>query len=238
MAEEFAAARVRAARQLSRGIRNLTIAADALAGAAFEPGADVVIRIPNVEGGADERRYSVWKSNAAAGTLDVCIVQHGLGPGSRWAARCAAGDRLAIARSPALPIALNRAAAAHVLLGDETSIAAAEALIRALPADAAVLAGFELESVERRWPEGELVRPRSVRWVDRAGRIGTALVGWLATQHLPAATDTAVYVTGEALLCAMVHTHLTRERGFDSGAIRAMPYWKARPVLPQTTAAI
>jgi NADPH-dependent ferric siderophore reductase len=236
MAEEFAAGRVCAARHLSRGIRNITIAADSLAGAAFEPGADVVVRIPLADGGADDRRYSVWKSSAEAGTLDVCIVQHGLGPGSRWAARCAPGDPLAIARSPALPIALDRAAGAHVLLGDETSIAAAEALIRDLPAAAAVLACFEVASVERRWPAGELVRPHSVRWVERAGRTGTALVGWLAAQNLPAAADTTVYVTGEALLCAMIHTHLTRERGFGAGAIRAMPYWKARPALPRTAA--
>jgi NADPH-dependent ferric siderophore reductase len=236
MAEELAPGRVRAVRHLSCGVRNITIAADALAGVRFEPGANVVLRVVLPDRSAEDRRYSVWKSSAEAGTVDVCIVQHGLGPGSRWAARCGAGDPIALARSPALPIGLDRSAAAHVLLGDETSVAAAEALVRALPTDAPVLAGFEVASAERRWPEGELVRPQSVHWIERAGRVGTALIDWLARQHLPSGATTA-YVTGEAFLCAMVHTHLTRQRGFAAAAIRAMPYWKARPASPAGAAA-
>ena len=232
MARGFEAGCVAAARHLSSGTRNVTIAAKSLAGFAFEPGADVVVRLPLGDGRADERRYSVWKSSAEAGTLDVCVVQHGLGPGSRWAERCAAGDPVEIARSPALPIALDHMAEAHVLLGDETSIASAEALIRALPADAVVLACFEVASVERRWPEPELVRPESVQWVDRAGRPGSALLARLARQSLPPANGSTVYVTGEAWLCAMVHAHVVRERGFRADAVRAMPYWKARPRLP------
>lgn len=232
MAPGFEAGCVSAARHLSSGIRNVTITAESLAGFAFEPGADVVIRVPLGDGGADERRYSVWKSSAEAGTLDVCVVQHGLGPGSRWAERCAAGDPVVIARSAALPIALDRSAEAHVLLGDETSIASAEALIRALPAEAVVLACFEVASMEHRWPEPELVRPEKVLWVDRGGRPGSALLARLARQSLPPANDTTVYVTGEAWLCAMVHAHLVRERGFPSGAVRAMPYWKAKSRSP------
>ncbi len=223
---------VSAARHLSSGFRNVTITAESLAGFAFEPGADVVIRLPLGDGRADERRYSVWKSSAQAGTLDVCVVQHGLGPGSRWAARCAAGDPVAIARSPALPIALDRSAEAHVLLGDETSIASAEALIRALPAEAVVLACFEVALLKRRWPAPELVRPDTVHWVERAGRPGAALLARLARQSLPPANGTTVYVTGEAWLCAIVHAHLVRERGFRAGAVRAMPYWKARAGSP------
>ena len=38
------------------------------------------------------------------------------------------------------------------------------------------------------------------------------------------------YVTGEAWLCAMVHAHLVRDRGFPAGAVRAMPYWKTKSV--------
>ena len=168
----------------------------------------------------------MWKS-AAEGTFDLCVVLHGLGPGSRWAARCAVGDPVEISRSRALPIAVDRSAEAHLFFGDETSIASAEALIRALPAEAVVLACFEV-SMERRWPEAEVTRPEKVRWVDRAGRPGSALVGWLARQSLPSANSTTAYVTGEAWLCAMVHGHLVRDRGFRAGAVRAMPYWKTK----------
>src|SRR5215471_4166598 len=100
MPQGFEAACVSAARLLSPRIRNITIAAESLAGFAFEPGADVAIRLPGGDGIADERHYSVWKSTAE-GRVDLCVTLHGLGPGSRWAARCAVGDMVEI-RPPAL----------------------------------------------------------------------------------------------------------------------------------------
>lgn len=232
MPQEFAAGRIFAARLLSPQIRNVTIAAESLAGGfAFEPGADVTIRLPREDGDADERHYSVWKSTVK-GEFDVCVVLHGLGPGSRWAARCAVGDLVEISRSHALPIALDHSTEAQLLFGDETSIAASDAMIRALPADAVVFACFEISSMERRWPDLEVVRAEAVHWVDRAGRAGSALVSWLARQSLPSVKSTTAYVTGEAWLCAMVHAHLVRDRGFPPGAVRAMPYWKSRAKSP------
>ena len=227
MPQGFEPGRVCAARLLSSRVRNVTIAAESLAGFVFEPGADVAIRLPRDGGDADERYYSVWKS-AAEGTFDLCVVLHGLGPGSRWAARCAVGDPVEISRSRALPIAVDRSAEAHLFFGDETSIASAEALIRALRAEAVVLACFEVTSMDHRWPAAEVARPEAIRWVNRAGRSGSALVSWLARQSLPSANSTTAYVTGEAWLCAMVQAHLVRDRGFPASAVRAMPYWKTK----------
>jgi NADPH-dependent ferric siderophore reductase len=138
------------------------------------------------------------------------------------------GDPVDISRSRALPIALDRSAQAHLLLGDETSIASADALIRALQVEAVVVACFEVASMDYRWPKPELARPENIRWVDRAGRPGSALVSWLARQSLPFVNSSTAYVTGEAWLCAIVHAHLVRDRGFPAGAVRAMPYWKTR----------
>ncbi len=227
MPQGFEVGRVSAVRLVSSQVRNVTIAAESLAGFAFEPGADVAIRLPRGDGGADERHYSVWKSTVE-GKFDLCVVLHGLGPGSRWAARCVVGDPVEISRSHALPIALDRSVEAHLFFGDETSIASAEALIRTLPAEAVVLACFEVASMDHRWPDPEVARSEAVRWVDRAGRPGSALVSWLARQSLPSANSVTAYVTGEAWLCAMVHAHLVRDRGFPAGAVRAMPYWKTR----------
>jgi hypothetical protein len=91
MPQRFEAGRVSAGAAAPPGIRNITIAAESLAGLVLEPGADVAIRLLGGDGGTDERHYSVWKS-AAEGTVDLCVVLHGLGPGSRWAGRCAEGD--------------------------------------------------------------------------------------------------------------------------------------------------
>ena len=104
MPQGFEGGRVSAARLLSSQVRNVTIAAESLAGFAFEPGADVAIRLPRGDGGADERHYSVWKSTAEG------------------------------------------------RFGDETSIASADAMIRALPAEAVVVACFEVASMDHRWP--------------------------------------------------------------------------------------
>jgi NADPH-dependent ferric siderophore reductase len=227
MPQGFEPGRVCAARLLSPKIRNVTITAESLAGVTFEPGAEVAIQLPRGDGGADERHYSVWKSSAQ-GTLDLCVVLHELGPGSRWAARCAVGDRVEISRSRTIPIALDRSVEAHLFLGDETSIAAADSLIKTLPAEAGVLACFEVASMNHRWPECEVARPEEIHWVDRAGRPGSALVSWLARQELPFANSTTAYVTGEAWLCALVHAHLVRERGFPAGAVRAIPHWKTK----------
>jgi NADPH-dependent ferric siderophore reductase len=233
VAPRFEASRVSAARLLSSRIRNLTISSAALAGIAFEPGADVAIRFASDDGDANERRYSVWKSEAEAGAFDICVVLHALGPGSRWAERCVVGGPVEISRDRDLPIALDRSARDHLFLGDETSIASAEALIRALPTEATVLAGFEIGSMEYRWPNAELVRPEGVRWVDRVGRPGSALLSWLTSQRLPPAASTTAYVTGEAWLCAMVQAHLVRTRGICAGSVRAMPYWKQRTRPPE-----
>jgi NADPH-dependent ferric siderophore reductase len=227
MLQGFKTGRVSAARLLSSQVRNVTIAAESLAGFVFEPGADVTIRLPRDDGGADERHYSVWKSSAE-GKFDLCVTLHSLGPGSQWAARCSVGDPVEISLSRALPIALDRSVEAHLFFGDETSIASADALIRALPAETCVLAWFEVASMDHHWPEPEVARPEKVRWVDRTGRPGSALVSWLARQSFPSANSTTAYVTGEAWLCAMVHAHLVRDRGFSAAAVRVMPYWKNR----------
>jgi NADPH-dependent ferric siderophore reductase len=227
MPQGFEAGHVSAARLLSPRIRNITIAAESLAGFAFEPGVDVTIRLPGGDGGTDERHYSVWKSTVE-GKFDLCVTLHGLGPGSQWAAQCAVGDPIEISRSRALPIALDRSVEAHLFLGDETSIASAEALTRALPPEAVVLACFEVASMDHRWPERELTRPEKVRWVARAGRPGSALLSWLARQSLSSTNSTTAYVTGEAWLCAIVHAHLVRDRGFPARAVRTMPYWKTK----------
>jgi NADPH-dependent ferric siderophore reductase len=90
MPQGFEVCRVSAVRLMSSQVRNVTLAAKSLAGFAFEPGADVAIRLPRGDGGTDERHYSVWKSTVE-GKFDLCVVLHGLGPGSRWAARCVVG---------------------------------------------------------------------------------------------------------------------------------------------------
>jgi NADPH-dependent ferric siderophore reductase len=106
------------------------------------------------------------EEHCEVGTFDLCVVLHGLGPGSRWAARCTVGDPVEISRCRALPIALDRSVEAHLFFGDETSIASAEALIRALPPEAIVLACFESSRWTTVGPSPRLPAPkRFAGWI-------------------------------------------------------------------------
>src|SRR5689334_744552 len=73
-----------------------------------------------------------------------------------------------------------------------------------------------------RWQDEALFSSRNVRWVDREGRPGTRLVEYLKSLEVP--EGATCYVTGEAWLCAVVTSHLSRERKIDASRIRAMPH--------------
>ena len=137
----------------------------------------MTIRLPRDDGVPTSATTPCGRAaRRASSTCAWCYT--GLGPGSRWAARCAVGDPVEISRSQALPIALDRSTEAHLFFGDETSIASAEALIRALPAEAVVLACFEVASTDRRWPEPEVTRPEkhSLGGSRRTTRLGACLL--------------------------------------------------------------
>lgn len=224
----FEAARVVAARHLARGIRHITLAAPSLAAAPPPPGAETALRFPADDGSLEERHYSIWKSDPVASTLDLCVVLHRLGPGSRWAERCAAGDALELEVSRTLPIPLASSAGLHLFLGDETSIATADALLRVLPSGARGRACFEIASPDNRWPDEALADPAAVEWTERDGRPGMGLLSWLGRQSFPDDGQRAAYVTGETWLCTAVHSRLVHDLGFAPRAVRALPFWKRR----------
>jgi NADPH-dependent ferric siderophore reductase len=212
--------------------RRIVLRASSLAGRAFAPGADVVLRLPHVAG---DRRYSVRRCVEAEGTLEIWVVLHGAGEGSRWAERASPGDVLALAPSPALPIALAPAADTHVFLGDETSLASSVAMACAAGAGARTECAFEVRSATDRCAAAELPRTAGVRWIPReqvAARPGATLLSWLPGADLPLDGDVCVYVTGETWLCTMVQSWLVRTRGVPAQRVRAMPYWKRRTVVP------
>jgi len=222
----FAAARVAAARHLGPGFRNVALEADPTTVAAAGPGAEVAIRFRDAGGRPHERPYSAWKREGAR--LEVCVSLHGLGPGSAWAARCAPGDEVEIAVVHARPVDLVEGAGAHVFLGDETSVAAADALMRELPPRVPARAAFEIASPDSRWPPGELAPGLAPSWIPRDGRPGAALAAWLDRGWLECGPHAAAYVTGETWLCSTVAARLVRELGFPRERVRALPFWKRR----------
>jgi NADPH-dependent ferric siderophore reductase len=219
--------RIALVQTLTPRTRRVRIGAPSLAGCAFAPGADVALLVPAAGHDVEERRYSVARSSAADGTFDVAVVLHERGPGSRWAARCGVGDEIRFVRSPTTCVQLDREAGAHLFVGDETSVAAADSMARALPESSRIDSWFESESADDRWPDVELARSSGARWVPARGRRGAALLDALRTATLPEG-DLTAYVTGETWLCSVVCAHLVRERGLPAPRIRAFPHWKER----------
>jgi NADPH-dependent ferric siderophore reductase len=224
----FLPARVARARDHAPRIRHRTLAAE-LAGAA--PASEAAVRFPSADGKTEERHYSIWKRDAGAGTFDLCVTLHGNGPGSRWARACREGDAVEVSVSRALPVELFAEAGEHVFLGDETSIATADALMRALPDGARARAIFEMADPAHRWPDAEIARPADVAWIAREGRPGASLAAFAGALRLPDPERAAAYVTGEAWLCASVAAALVKGAGLPPHHVRALPFWKRRAAL-------
>jgi NADPH-dependent ferric siderophore reductase len=221
--------RVTLVRALAPHVRQIRVeAADSLVSAVAA--GEVSVRLAGVEGPC-ERRYSVWRTEGVA--FDLAVVLHGGGPGAVWAAQVSVGDVVDY-RPSRPPIALDPAAARHLFLSDETGVASAQALARAAPAGVLVRCVHEITNDGVRWSDAFLTDPRHVAWIVREGRPGAALGAQLgaarAADYVP--PGTAVYVTGEAWLCATLARFVVRAWGVPSERVRALPYWKLRPRSP------
>jgi NADPH-dependent ferric siderophore reductase len=224
MASERGVATVRTTRAIAPAVREIVFESP-LAAASFAPGADVTLQIPH-QGSTLPRRYSIWRSGPFWFALRVTL--HGRGPAGRWAASCAAGDAIAIERTDTLPLSLDASAETHRLFGDETFTATADLFAITLPPATDLRIWLEAPD-DRRWPTVELCRPEAVRWVDREGRPGAALLARIDAGELDPPPHAAVYVAGEAWLCASVCRALVRGRGVPPDRVRSLPYWKERP---------
>jgi NADPH-dependent ferric siderophore reductase len=167
------------------------------------------------------RTYTVRRSNAAAGWVDIDMVLHGdSGPGSRWASRAAVGDQLGIF-GPGGVFWPPRDAEWAVVLGDETALPAMAAICEqetAIPVQAFIEVGSAVDEVAIE--PGPLHR---VTWLPRQRDAGLvdALRGW----NVPAGPGFA-WLAGEAGVVKEMRRHLVRERRFPKERIRFVGYWR------------
>ena len=180
-------------------------------------GGRVVLKVPR----AVLRSYSVWKYDGEG--LELCVLDHGDGPGTRWARGLRPGDRV-LFRRPQGSFVTVPGAAYHVFAGEETAAVAFGAMLRALPGDAAIYGVIEVAA-----PADRLPLPRSAqlemwyRGVESA--VGSAsLVTAIAELDLPAEPGVA-YVAGEARTCQAVRNLLVRERGWPRKSVLVKPFW-------------
>jgi NADPH-dependent ferric siderophore reductase len=157
------------------------------------------------------RSYTIRRHDPVANEIDFDFVLHGdHGPASKWAANAQPGDEL-IFVGPSPAYRPDPDADWHLLIGDETTIPAVDAIIQALPG-ATIRAFVEVENAEE---EQDL----AVTWVHRGG-----LVKAIEAADLPDGKP-AVWAAGERQVMQDVRETLV-QRGIERGSVRPATYWR------------
>jgi NADPH-dependent ferric siderophore reductase len=172
-----------------------------------------------------KRRYTIRAHRPDTGEADLDVVLHGAGPGARWGAEAARGERVQF-QGPRGKLEL-RPASSHLLVGDESALPAIASIAEALPAGELAMAVVEIDG-----PADEVPLPggSAASWVhrgDAAPGDAALLAGVLRELELPA--DLRAYLLGETR--AMVELRALLEgRGVAHDAIFVKGYWnRGRP---------
>lgn len=199
-------------------IRKLTITGPALLGLDWRPGQHVRVHVGDTTRRGPLRTYSIW--DYRTDTIDLCVLDHGDGPGVRWAREIRPGQDVLFTR-PAGKL-VPRTGSYHVFVGEETASVAFGPIARALPAGAPVHGVIEVDG-----PDDRLRLPDSIRWVYRDGAPGVAsgtLITALSRLQLPDEPGIA-YVAGELRTVQAARKHLLRDRGWPRRSIVTKPFW-------------
>lgn len=135
-------ARITAVERIGRHARVLTLESDAFAGVAWQPGQKLQVAMGSA---FVARTYTPMTWDAVAGRTQLLGFSHGGGPGSAWLLGAVAGDTCHVF-GPRAALDLGQRAPLCVLVGDETSMALAQALARHTPAQVQCL--FEVDDAQ------------------------------------------------------------------------------------------
>ncbi|MDQ2796330.1 MAG: siderophore-interacting protein [Actinomycetota bacterium] len=211
-------AQVLVAADLTSRMRRITVRADSLRDTVIRPAQDVELHLREDSGRRVKRRYTISAARPG-GELDLDVLLHGDGPGSRWGATAQPGDEIEF-QGPRGKLEL-RSAPAHLLIGDESAQPAIAAICAALPAGELATAIIEVHDAADELP----VPTADVRWVHRgADAAGQSNLLQRALDDVEVAGDTRAYLMGETR--AMIALRGVLEgRGVDHDAIFVKGYW-------------
>jgi NADPH-dependent ferric siderophore reductase len=203
----------------------VSFAAADLAAEPWKPGQDLVLSLPQTDGGQARRHYTIRDVDPAAGRLDIDFVLHGDSPAGRWARSAKTGDRLE-AQGPRGRTTLASDVDHHLFCGDETCIPAIFAMAEALPAGARATALIEIAGPD----EAQTLSARAdveIEWLSRdGGRPGPSTLLLDRLQALdPSPAATHAYLIGETSN-VRAQRHDLLAHGFDKARITAEGYWR------------
>jgi NADPH-dependent ferric siderophore reductase len=210
------------------GIRRIGLVDPRLADVEHHPGQDLTLSLPAGDDRTVKRRYTVRTLDRTAARADIDVVLHGDGPGARWAAAVAPGDRIE-GIGPRGKIWADPGADWHLFVGDESYLPATFAMCASRPAGRTAGVVLEHDDDLTALPLTTEATLQGPTWVQRnpvgSGERGVGLVDALARIDLPAGTGHG-YVGGEAHAVRAVRAALIG-RGVAGDAISAKAYWRA-----------
>jgi NADPH-dependent ferric siderophore reductase len=169
------------------------------------------------------RTYSIWDYDAD-GTLDLRVLDHGDGPGARWARGLRAGDEIVFGR-PEGGFTLRQPAPYHLFIGEETAQVPFGPMLRALDNGLGGEPAYTVLEVARE--ADRLPLPGEISWSfrgDAPAASSDSLVESVRSLDLPDEPGIA-YVAGEARTVQAVRAHLVRERGWPRRSVIVKPFW-------------
>ena len=213
------AAVVVAAGEVTPRMRRITVRTEALVGVPIRPAQDVELHLREDSGRRVKRRYTIRHARPDDGELDLDVLLHGDGPGSRWGLTAAPGDEVAF-QGPRGKLEL-RPAPAHLLLGDESALPAIASICEALPPSEPATALIEVEGVDDQQP----VAASEARWVHRAGAAaGAPELLSAALRDVQVAPGTRAYLMGESRAMIALRAEV-EARGVEHDDVFVKGYW-------------
>jgi NADPH-dependent ferric siderophore reductase len=217
--------------QVTPRMRRIRLTSPRLANLPWTPGQQVRVLVGDwfaLRGGFKDalRTYSVWSHDPAKCTVDLCVFDHGDGPGARWSRRVGVGDEVAFT-APEGTFVLHEADY-HVFVGEETAQVPFDAMLRSLPQRSAVHGVIEVNQPVDRLA---LARASDLTWRYRDGAYAEnsqSLINAVRALDLPDAPGFA-YLAGEAKTCAAVRRHFSEERGWPARrSVAVKAFWTPR----------
>jgi NADPH-dependent ferric siderophore reductase len=189
----------------------------------WRPGQDLVLGLPQPDGGVARRHYTIRDFNRAARRLDIDFVLHGDSPAGRWALGAGPGETIP-AEGPRGRTRITEGADWRLFVGDETALPAISAMAESLPAGARAAALIEVDGPADVQP---LTSPAevAVEWLFRRGAPAGPILLDRLSALAPRPRGAHAYVLGETSN-VRAQRHYLLSRGFERDQITAEGYWR------------
>jgi NADPH-dependent ferric siderophore reductase len=209
---------------LGGAMRRIALTGAALEAFACEPGNDMMVPLAENGGPTVCRRYTIRHFDRTARLLELDLVVHGEGIGSRWASSATVGDVVELG-GPRGKITLATDAAWHLFAGDESAIPVTLAMMEALPEGVWSRALLSVAGARDEQPH-RLRAADPITWLHRGpagGDATRAFVDALRGVTLPPERG-HVYIAGESKVVAALK-EAALSRGLTADQVSAKAYW-------------